>query len=61
MSHDDDTVHSGSSLAHYIVNARRSVGKRISATLKRNSLSNIPHLPHYHHHQVDKCFQMMNY
>lgn len=33
-----------------MIKARRSVGKRISATLKRNSQTYLPHLPHYHHH-----------
>ncbi|CAF1465752.1 unnamed protein product [Adineta steineri] len=45
--HDDDTIHSGSSLAHHINSARRSLGKRISTTMKRTSQ---PLVPHFHHH-----------
>lgn len=41
---DDDTVHSGSSMAQQITNARRSLGKRISSTFKRNSQGNVPNL-----------------
>ncbi|CAF1571890.1 unnamed protein product [Adineta ricciae] len=47
---DDDTVHSGSSLAQHIMNARRSLGKRISSTINRTSQPHLPHLPHLHHH-----------
>ncbi|CAF2391627.1 unnamed protein product [Rotaria sp. Silwood2] len=49
-NHDDDTSYSGSSLTHYISNARRSLSKRISSTFKRNSHTNTGHLSHYHHH-----------
>ncbi|CAF1246701.1 unnamed protein product [Adineta ricciae] len=47
---DDDTVHSGSSLAQHIMNVRRSLGKRISSTINRASQPHLPHLPHLHHH-----------
>ncbi|CAF0755379.1 unnamed protein product [Rotaria sp. Silwood1] len=49
-NHDDDTSYSGSSLTHYISNARRSLSKRISATFRRNSQTHTCHLSNYHHH-----------
>ncbi|UJR35776.1 hypothetical protein I4U23_028524 [Adineta vaga] len=37
-------------LKKIIFNARRSLGKRISSTINRNSQPHLPHLPHFHTH-----------
>ncbi|CAF1402147.1 unnamed protein product [Rotaria magnacalcarata] len=47
-NHNDDTVHSSLSIAHYFTNAHRSISKRLSSTFKRNSQTNSQRIANDH-------------